>query len=172
MNAALTKDPSAIRTIKLIILILSLCHAMSGAVMAENIEKIAKVRMVYWHLLHGKVEQVLGTDASGKLFMTTYVFDAENPENKKPVVTTKEIGEETLKTIQKFVNDPDIRTAFLKTEIQVQPDGSGVELTVQQNGFGLIFVSQKAFGANAPTAHKRLGALALGLLKEAGISLP
>ncbi len=138
----------------------------------QSMEKITEIKIVYWRAFHGTIEQYVGKDASGKMYMATYLYRSENQEDRKQESISKDVSQEVLNRIVEFVNDREVRKSFSKSEPFVQPDGSRIEMTVRENSFGFVFVSQTAFNSTASESDRRLGVIVVDMIRRAGIDIP
>jgi hypothetical protein len=128
----------------------------------------------YWRFFDGVIKQTILFPPSGEIALNSDLMlgktGAEQQANRKHMM--KLIAKEDLAQALALFNDPAARQFFVTTEQKLQPDGSGLSITITQNSISLTFTSQDAFTKGAPRYAAALGRVALELFKRAGIVIP
>jgi len=114
---------------------------------APAITEITELRCTYWRASQERIEITIDRGSDGQLSLNSRVSPLEGKPPTKKSVMDKPIAPGQLTPILEFVNAPTTRNAFATEKFDDKFDGSLVQLTVEQSGFGIRFKSQNVFGA-------------------------
>ncbi len=116
-------------------------------VAAPAITEVTELRCTYWRPSQERIEITIDRGSDGQLALNSRVSPLEGKPSSKKAISNKAITPAQLAPVLEFVNASTTRNAFATEKLDEKFDGSLVQLTVEQSGFGIRLKSQNVFSA-------------------------